>query len=314
MSSSSTWRGIGGGGQLHALVLAGGFGRRLEPLTRRLFGEAIPKQFCSFDGARSLLQQTIDRIAPLMPPSRVTVIVDRSQAGRARRQLAGFQGLRQIEQPCDRGTAAGVLLPLLDLLGRAPDATVLLCASDHGVVDEVSFRATIDAAQRAVVEDRSRVVLIGADADHANTDYGWIVRAGVLDAHEEVDAVDRFVEKPAADEAAALFASGRALWNTMVLVVKGARLLALLRERLPRLCRAMTELLRGAGSFESLRATDYSRLPSANFSADVVAAASGLFVLALPVEAGWSDLGDEARLLEWLAPRRAPRPELEPAG
>src|SRR5262245_44000854 len=93
-------RDLAAGGALHALVLAGGFGRRLEPLTRRLFGAAIPKQFCRFDGGRSLLQQTLERLAPLVPPARTSVVVDASQVERAREQLAGWRDVVLVEQPC----------------------------------------------------------------------------------------------------------------------------------------------------------------------------------------------------------------------
>lgn len=296
---------------LHALVLAGGFGRRLEPLARRLFGEAIPKQFCRFGDGRSLLQRTIDRIAPLVPPERVTVVVDRTQAPRAARQLAGFRGLRRVEQPCSRGTAAGVLLPLLDLLGRDPAATVLLTPSDHGIADPSAFLATVHAAQRAVAADPGRIVLVGAEPEAVRSDYGWIVRA---DRGGPVDAAERFVEKPPEEEAAALHASGRALWNTMILVAKGRRLLGLLRDRQPRLCAEMEALLAARGRGARVSVEEYERLPVADFSADVVGAADALSVVALPLEAGWTDLGTEERLQEWLRAGAGSRAQLAPTG
>jgi mannose-1-phosphate guanylyltransferase len=290
--------------ELHALVLAGGFGRRLEPVTRRLFGAAVPKQFCRFGSRRSLLQQTIDRLAPLVPAARVTVVVDRSQSAIARQQLSGSPGLRLIEQPCDRGTAAGVLLPLLDLLARAPGAKVLLAPSDHGVAREDLLLSRIRAAARAVAADPGRLVLLGAEPQAANRDYGWIVYAGLADPAESVDDVERFVEKPRREEAELLFASGRALWNTMVMVAEGAALLRVLRERAPALFRGMEALLSGARRTGRLFPEEYAKLPVVNFSADVIGSAEGLGVVSLPRLAGWTDLGTEARLVKWLRASR----------
>ena len=291
--------------ELHALVLAGGFGRRLEPVTRRLFGEAVPKQFCRFASHRSLLQQTIERSLPLVPAERVTVVVDRSQSERARAQLAGFPGARLVEQPCDRGTAAGVLLPLVDLFLRVPDATLLLAASDHGVADEAPFLATVAAARRAVDRDRRAIVLLGVEPDSPAVDYGWIVRAGADDPYGLPDAVTRFVEKPDPRVAAELFASPLSLWNSMVLVARVRALLRCFARRLPRLVRDLLCLVEQSGSASRLAREAYERLDAANFSVDVLGATEGLRVLELPAAAGWTDLGTERRLIEWLRRRRS---------
>jgi len=299
--------------ELHALVLAGGFGRRLEPFTRRLFGETVPKQFCRFASHRSLLQQTVERTAPLVPHARMTVVVDRSQTERARAQLEGFRGIALVDQPCDRGTAAGVLLPLLDLFVRAPDAIVLLAASDHGVADDAAFLATVAAARRAVEADRDAIVLVGAEPDSPNTDYGWIVRDGAADGLTTPDRVVRFVEKPDPRCAEELFASRRSVWNTMVLVAHVRALWRCFARRVPTLARDMLCLLARGGNAASISVEEYARLDVANFSADVIGASSGLHVLTLPAAAGWTDLGTELRLTEWLARQRS-RPPSSPLG
>jgi mannose-1-phosphate guanylyltransferase len=293
-------------GDLHALVLAGGFGRRLAPVTRRVFGESVPKQFCRFASQRTLLQQTVERSLPLVPPDRVTVVVDRSQSERARAQLASFRGLSLVEQPCDRGTAAGVLLPLLVRYVRAPDAIVLLAASDHGVADVAAYLATVDAAHRAVERDRAAIVLLGVEPDGPATDCGWILRAGAADGVAIPDLVTRFVEKPDAPTAAGLLASRRSLWNTMVLVARVRTLWSLFVRRLPRLARDLLCLLARRGSASRLTLDDYQGLDAANFSVDVLGVSEGLRVLVLPAAAGWTDLGSEQRLVEWLSRSRPP--------
>ena len=299
--------------EMHALILAGGFGRRLEPLTRRLFGEAVPKQFCRFGGERSLLQRTIDRLAPLAPATRVTVVVDQSQAERARSQLARYDGLTLIEQPCDRGTAAGVLLPLTDLVARAPEAMVLLAASDHGIAGESAFLSTLESARSAVRASSERIVLIAAEPDAATMDYGWIVRRGIAEGCSTPDAVVRFVEKPGSAEASVLFASGCAVWNTMLLVANARTLLARFTQQLPELTREFAALIHRNAGVRGIERADYATLPAANFSADVLGPASGLSVLTLPASAGWTDLGTEARMRDWLATKGGVRPQFAEA-
>lgn len=287
-------------GELHALVLAGGFGRRLEALATRLFGEPIPKQFCRFRGGRSLLQQTLDRLAPLAPSHLTTLVVDASQRSRAVAQLESFPGVDLVVQPCDRGTAAGVLLPLLHLVARAPTARVVLTASDHGVVDERLFRRTLRTAADAVAERPERLLLLGATAQAANRDYGWIVRGAPLDGARGIERVARFVEKPDGVTADELFASGRAWWNTMVMVASASALLDLFRAEQPCLTAALEALLAREEPHGERFARAYAELPAANFSADVIGRAASLGALALPAAAGWTDLGTEERLFEWL--------------
>ncbi len=296
-------------GELHALVLAGGFGRRLEPLTRRLFGEAIPKQFCRFEEGRSLLQQTLDRLAPLTPATRTTIVVDQSQLHRATAQLHGYRGVTLEAQPSDRGTAAGVLLPLRSIAARAPDAVVVIAASDHGVRDEARFVVALRRAESAVRSEPRRIVLLGAAAEAPTTDYGWIVRGepiATADGSEtgDLDRVARFVEKPPVDLAHLLHRSGTALWNTMVLVGTATALLDAFARELPELAEAMAALPRRAGG-EGRFAAAYATLPTANFSADVLGRAAELAVVTLPADVGWTDLGTEQRMLDWLA-RTAP--------
>jgi mannose-1-phosphate guanylyltransferase len=275
---------------LLCVVLAGGFGRRLEAFVRAYDGEPVPKQFCRFGRAKSLLELTLDRVAPLGCAA-TAVVVDRSLADRAARDVAG-RPVRLVPQPCDRGTAAGVVLPLAHLLAERPDATVLVTPSDHGYRDPSAFAETVREVRRAVDRGTAGMAVLGAAAEAPNDDYGWIVPGAPLGAG--LRRVARFAEKPAPEEARELFASA-ALWNTMVVVARGPVLLGACRRAAPAATRAIEEAVLG-GDVERA----YDGLPPADFSRDVLGGAGDLAVARLPEDAGWTDLGTPERLLRWL--------------
>jgi len=284
---------------LHAIVLAGGRGTRLRDFQRRTGARPLPKQFCRFGCAHSLLQATVARLGAC---ASATVVVAKRHAATARRQLRGVPGVEVVAQPCDRGTGIAVLLPLLHLAARDPSALVLVTPSDHGFRDGGAFRRGVRAAARAVRSGRARLVLFGAPADAPRTDYGWIVPGA---GEVQPRPVARFVEKPPPPRASALFEEG-ALFNTMVLLGRAGALRSLFGESCPaasgRLELACAD--RGPARTAALGAA-YRHVRPVDFSADVLTrGASRLAVLAWPPGAGWTDLGTPERLLDFLAQGR----------
>src|SRR4051794_40169709 len=132
---------------LWGIVLAGGQGQRLTSVTRAVYGRDVPKQFAALGSDRSFLQQTIDRIAALVPCERTVVVGCRSDEALARRQLAEYRQAQLILQPSRRGTAAGLLLPLAQVLAQDPEATIAVFPSDHAFRREDVF---VEAVARAV--------------------------------------------------------------------------------------------------------------------------------------------------------------------
>lgn len=280
---------------LWIVVLAAGAGTRLASVT-----EGIPKQFWSIDRGPSLVEQTVERLGHMATPERTVTVINRCHE-RFVSRLAGAAALgRLIVQPCDRGTATGIALALATILESAPDAIVLLTPSDHGVARPRLLQEGVSEGVAAVRAGRAGIVLFGVEPDAAQDDYGWIAprRAPERDRIQDVAA---FVEKPGPLEAARLLNAG-AVWNTMVLVARASALFDLYRRFLPELADALVPLSRVPADRREAYLTElYARLPSTDFSSDVLSPAKGLTVYTWPASVGWSDLGTPQRLARWLA-------------
>ena len=285
-----------------SLVLAAGQGRRLASLTG-----GVAKQFWSPDGHRTLLEQTLDRLVPLVPLTRTVTVIDRSQRALAEARLrtssSESYGLL-LDQPCDRGTAAGVALGLSAIAAEDPDAIIVLTPSDHGVDRTLEFQSGLQRAVAAVASGREEIVLFGVRPDHAVGEYGWIT-AGHCPSGTRFRPVAAFVEKPSIAVAERLLADG-GVWNTMVMVARAAALLRLYREHLPALADIFARARGlGRGRRDAFLTASYESLRHADFSHDLLTPASGLTLYTWTASLGWSDLGTPDRLDAWM--RRRPQ-------
>jgi mannose-1-phosphate guanylyltransferase len=293
-----------GGSDQWAIVLAAGEGTRLAPVTRLLYGCELPKQFAFLDGDRSLLQQTMDRIGQLVPPHRTVVVVAENRRQMAEAQLGRYLGVRIVSQPENAGTGPGVLLPLSLIKAQCPKAGVMITPSDHHIPVLSRFLGAARLAAETVRYSPSGLVVLGAEADHPETDLGWIVPEDPSVTSEvEVGLVDVFVEKPPIAVARDLFQRG-GLWNTMVLFGTVQSLWRqsglYLPDQVARFDRYVAALAKSDGlpdeSADKLLAQLYRSMPRADFSRSVLERVRGTAVVTLKAS-GWCDCGTPARLL-----------------
>lgn len=274
-----------------AIVLAAGEGKRLRELTTRS-GVPTPKQFCSLRGGRSLLGDALARAARIVPRKRVVVIVAEEHRSFFERDLVGVAPENVIVQPRNKGTAAGILLPALNILERDPEARIAFLPSDHYVSKEYVVESSLRLALESLEEEDGGLTLLGITPDSPETGYGWIVPAA---SDRLLRPVERFVEKPSPDVAAELFAGG-ALWNSFLFAVKGSTLLALYRERLPEIL----EAFHAAHGPRERRAADvsalYERIGTSDFSREVLQEHAHRLRLEIVPPCGWTDLGTPARV------------------
>lgn len=284
---------------MHAwvLVLAGGEGRRLQELTRDPRGRQVPKQYCDFGTGRSLLARTLDRALVLAPHDRVVAVVSEAHREWWEAELDILPAENVVVQPQNRGTATGILLPLLHIAARDPGASVVVLPSDHHVADEEVLADSVRRAVRIVGRYPQSVLLLGITPEHPDTEYGWVLPDGSDGADGAEGSashpVAAFVEKPVELEAARLMARG-AVWNSFMLAARTATLIEMCDARLPGLLPSLrgVRLDRGAAGLAEL----YRGLPSRDFSRHVLApSARRLRVLVVP-PCGWTDLGTPERL------------------
>jgi len=206
---------------IHPVILCGGSGTRLWPLSRKAF----PKQFIPLLGNKSLLQLTLERVAPL---SKEITCVSAEEHRFLLADVAAQAGLavRQILEPQPKNTAAAMALAAL---AAAPETLLLFCPADHHIPDTQAFVAMVRSAAPAA--QAGRLVTFGVQPSFPSTAYGYIQKGAA--AKEGGFAVARFVEKPAADKALEFLASGQYLWNAGIFLLRAQSLLDALQAHAP---------------------------------------------------------------------------------
>ena len=297
-----------------AVVLAGGEGTRLRTLTSDPTGQPVPKQYCSLFGRSTLLHDSLRRARMVAGRNRLCAVV---AAQHAHWWQDGTRTLTQenlIVQPESRGTAIGILLPLLTLLKRDPDCRILFLPADHFVSNEISFACALLATVVQVGGRGDDVLLLGISPDEPDPEFGYIVP---VENRGDVRRVLRFVEKPRVAQAAELIGAG-ALWNSFIFAARGATLLELFRARMPALVHEMAgvvERIDSARAPTSEIATLYAQLPNVDFCRDILPGAESCLRVIPAAGCGWTDLGTPRRVAEVVvrsglaavkpAPRRA---------
>lgn len=284
-----------------ALVLAAGEGSRLQSLTTTESGVAVPKQFCSFGGGASLLHDALARAAAAAPPERTCAVV-------AKHHEAWWQSLGDdlapeniIVQPRNRGTAIGILLPLLQILRRDAEATLIVLPSDHHVRNEGVLATRLRQAAAEAEGRRDCIVLLGFAPEEADPELGYIVPGG--ERGPTVHTVRQFVEKPSPASARKLIECG-GLWNSFIFAARGQTLLRVFEARCPDVVsrmRAVVAMDAGAAVRQEQLRLLYEQLPSLDFSRDILEQSLDRLIVATVPACGWSDLGTPRRVAEALA-------------
>jgi mannose-1-phosphate guanylyltransferase len=285
-----------------AIVLAGGQGVRLRALVRQFCGDDRPKQFARIIGSKSLLGHTLDRVMLQIPATRTVVVTCQAHSDYVAQEFSEPQTVQILAQPEDRGTAIGILYPAHWISQQDRDAIVAVFPSDHFILEGSAFMAHVRQVAAFVQEHPDRLVLIGAPPHTPEPEYGWIEPGEPLGQSAEplVHRVHRFWEKPEAEKARTLMASG-CLWNTFVFVARVETLLAAGRMFLPELSDSLGHATASVatGQSSAIERT-YAQAPRADFSRVILEQCPPFLAVSPLPSVTWSDLGTPERVLQSL--------------
>jgi mannose-1-phosphate guanylyltransferase len=284
-----------------ALVLAAGEGRRLHTLTTTAEGVAIPKQFCSLYGGPSLFEETTRRASHVASTELVCSIVAEQHRQWWEHSTRHLPEGNVIVQPENRGTAHGILFSLMHIMIRDPNAIVVVLPADHYVKEErilaESVRATTALARAS---SRTGVYLLGIEPDEADSELGYVVPGSRV--RDGSSKVSQFVEKPPSERARLLIDQG-ALWNALIIVASISALVKLFEKRFTSTILDMLTIARRGGC-KALAASAakrlYQRLPTIDFSRDILEEHTQRLRVVAVANCGWTDLGTPRRVAQIL--------------
>ncbi len=289
--------------RLWSIILAGGEGKRTRPFIRRWLGRPKPKQYCAFVGTRSMLQHTVDRADRLTSPEHRVIVTKDIHERRGWIQLSGRPPGKVIRQPSDRGTAAGIFLPVTYVRAQDPGATVIVYPCDHFICPEEPFVDSVRQAVCALERLPDHLILLGVAPNRVEREYGWIWPDRVLSQADgyHVHAVRRFQEKPEPAEAQAAMTAG-ALWNTFVFAAKVETLWQLGRRHLPEILCRFEQIGDSIGLTieRAMLETMYRTMPTRNFCSDLLMRAADQIAAIELNGVTWSDWGKPERIADTL--------------
>ena len=279
----------------YAVIMAGGGGTRLWPLSR----STSPKQTLRLFGNRSLFQVAVERLDQVISPENTFVVTVSAQADLLRPQAPQIPRDNFIIEPSPRGTASVVGLAAAILQAKDPDAVMAVLTADHFIGNSDHFRSLLTAAEQLARE--GDLVTLGITPDHPETGYGYIKRGkrrGTFGSFEAF-SVEAFKEKPTREVAEAYLASGAYIWNSGMFVWRTDRILSEIERQMPSLHEALKRIQRvlGTEQVNSVVEVAWETLASETVDYGIMEGAKNVSVI--PAEdLGWLDVGGWGRFFD----------------
>lgn len=279
---------------MYACILAGGSGTRLWPMSTK----ARPKQFLPLPGPRTMLQETVERIAPLAPVDNLFIVTFGDFASLCAEQSPALDRAQIIAEPTGRGTAASIGLAATLIAARDPHAVMGSFPADHAISDVSGFRAALAFAEE--VAQQGYLVTLGITPSYPETGYGYIRYGSTLERQGDLGAhvVEQFVEKPSRAVAEGYVSAGNYVWNSGIFVWRADRILEEIRKHVPAVSAVLEEI--GAAArrtqgrmtpeVQAVMLSAWSRLHD-NVTIDVGVMERADKIAVIPIKVGWNDIG-----------------------
>jgi mannose-1-phosphate guanylyltransferase len=291
--------------QTHAVILAGGRGTRFWPRSRT----RTPKQLLNIVGKDTMLEQTVARLRPLIPPAHIWTVTNAEQTAAIKKQLPAAARRRVLAEPIGRNTAAAIALAAIHVRHAAKgDALMAVLPADHFIAQPDKYRKIVSSAID-LAREPERMIVLGIPPTRPDTGFGYVERMGepIGSSDFPAFAVRRFTEKPALDIAKQYVASGDYQWNAGMFFWRVSTFLENLKRFLPKTHEALESLAETIGkkTYERRLRTIYPKL--ANISVDYAILENATrqegppHVFVILADVGWSDIGSWAAVYELLS-------------
>lgn len=280
----------------YALIMAGGGGTRLWPLSRK----HRPKQILSLVDEDSMFKISVDRLAPLFPLERVFVVTGQNMVDDLKAQVPDLPDENFIIEPFGQDTAPAVGFGIMHIQERDPNAIVAVLTADHHIANPERFREVLKAAYEAASQDY--IVTLGISPTFPATGFGYIERGELIGEMNgfEVYHSERFREKPNVETAIEFLARGCFSWNAGMFIWKAERALQEFKQQRPKTYQHLTAIQAAIGTPEYDRVLKNHWPHVEKLPVDIAVMENAHQVAVIPVDIGWSDIGSWSSLYDAL--------------
>ncbi len=287
---------------MNAVIMAGGSGTRLWPMSRNNF----PKQLHQLISDKSLIQDTFERLKTFIPVEKIYVSTAEKYLHETRRHLPELPQENFIIEPVARNTGPAIAYIAAFFAAKDPKSIVATFASDHSVTKIEEFRQAVLAAEAAIEKYPDNIVTVGLNPTCPDTGLGYIKMNNLIDTIDDVKifTVKQFIEKPDLATAKKYVAAWEYLWNASYFIWRTDTLIDLFEKFAPDFTNPIKEITSAFKSEDrngakKIIAEQYEKMPAEPF--DTVIMEKATEVLVIPADLGWSDIGSWASLHDILA-------------
>ncbi|MDQ5987709.1 MAG: Mannose-1-phosphate guanylyltransferase [Syntrophus sp. SKADARSKE-3] len=280
---------------MYAVIMAGGKGARFWPRSR----SRLPKHLLDITSDRTIIQETVARIAPLVPPEKILIVTGAAHADELIRQLPQIPAENVLIEPVGRNTAPCIGLAAMVIRKTAGNPVMAVLASDHRITDETTFLRILRAAA-ATAAQGEHLVTIGIKPTGPETGYGYLEQGDkrMTMEGEAVYDVRSIREKPSLDQAAAFLAQGGFLWNSGMFVWKTSTIIRAIQQYLPDIYNGLLDIESALGTAAENAVIDKAYNAFRSISIDYGVMEKAPSALVIPGDFGWSDVGSWDALWE----------------